>query len=696
MELAVRKDFDRVSGLLTNRTNDMRCKAILILLFYPSITWAESGFLKEVVVTATKIEQTVGSTSRAITHLGSETLNRINATHINETLQRVPGVWISRGNGQEHLTAIRSPVLTGAGSCGAFVMAQDGISIRAPGFCNVNELFESSSELASSIEVFRGPGSSIYGSNAVHGVVNVLTPGIEDGYRRLTIEAGPHDYGRIRLGTSGQSIRLDVSGTSDGGYKDESGFDQQKLLLKHNHQSDRRTITTTLSYTNLNQETAGFIRGHDAYKDSGSKRDNPNPEAYRDARSLRVLSDIAISLDRGSLHIKPYARHVEMEFLQHFLPGQAIEKNRHSSFGTQLLFNSDSWWRVGFEVEHTQGFLKETQPNPTEGSAFLVATIPVGKHYDYDVDATLAGVFATFDHPLSNQTSINGGLRFQHTKYRYDNNMLSGRTRDDGTECGFGGCRFSRPDDRSDQFSNVSPHLGFVHTTADDWQVYGQVARGFRAPQATELYRLQNAQEVSDVDAVTLDSVELGIRGDRYRWAWDVTLFAMEKDNFIFRNTDRENIDGGETSHRGIEIDATAQLSSSVKARLAMTWARHRYENNPELVDTPVKGNDIDTAPKTLGSATLIWQPSEKHELEFEWVHVGEYHTDPQNDNQYDGHDLLHVRGSWQLSTKTTFQYRIMNLTNEDYAERADFAFGSDRYFVGTPRSVYAGITIRL
>ncbi len=696
MTLAVHNDSDRVSDSSILRLNFMRRLMIFAMVTCPFLAAADIRHLDEIVVIATKTEQTIRETSRSITSIDEEMLARISATHINESLQRVPGVWISRGNGQEHLTAIRSPVLTGAGGCGAFVMAQDGISVRAPGFCNVNELFETNSELASRIEVFRGPGSSIYGSNAVHGVINVRTPMPKAQLRRMSLEAGPNDYARVRVGVSGESLRLDLSGTTDGGYKDDSGFDQQKLLLKHHHVSSDREITTTLSYTNLNQETAGFVRGDDVYKDSGIKRDNPNPEAYRDARSIRLLTDIRFPISDGTLHLKPYARHVDMTFLQHFLPGQAIEENGHTSVGMQLLFESDQSWHLGFEVEQTQGFLRETQPGPTQGSAFLVATIPAGKHYDYEVDATLAGLFATFDHDLNDQTSINGGVRYQYTRYDYDNQMLDGRTRDDGMPCGFGGCRFSRPADRDDSFSNLSPHLGFVYTLRDDVRLFGQIARGFRAPQATELYRLQNAQVTSDIDTVTLDSIELGVRGDADQLSWDISLFAMEKDNFIFRNTNRENIDDGETSHQGIEIDVAAVLSSALEARLAMTWARHRYENNPALSRDLVKGNDIDTAPRTLGSASLLWRPTERHNIELEWVHIGEYYTDPENNNEYDGHNLLHLRGKWQLNPSTTIHYRLMNLTDEDYAERADYAFGFDRYFVGTPRSVYAGVTITL
>ena len=47
-----------------------------------------------------------------------------------------------------------------AGACGAFLLLEDGFALRPPGFCNVNELFETNTEQARAIEVTRGPGSA--------------------------------------------------------------------------------------------------------------------------------------------------------------------------------------------------------------------------------------------------------------------------------------------------------------------------------------------------------------------------------------------------------------------------------------------------------------------------------------------------------------------------------------------------------
>ncbi|MFN3235751.1 MAG: TonB-dependent receptor [Pseudomonadales bacterium] len=646
--------------------------------------------LEEVVVTASRGEQSI---STVPTNIGViDDVSQIGPTHINETMQRTPGVWISRGNGQENLTAIRSPVLTGAGGCGAFLTAEDGIPLRASGFCNVNELFDANSEQAARIEVLKGPGSVWYGSNAMHGMLNIITP-MPDGKQHVSLEGGPHDYYRSRLRTSGQNWNINASLTSDGGYKHDSGFDQQKINMKLLGEIAGFSAVAALSATNLNQETAGFVQGNEVYEDRAAGRQNPNPEAYRDSQALRAYLKLNRSLDSGAeLTITPYLRATDMAFIQHFLPGQAIEENAHQSIGLQSAWEKDNL-TIGLDLEATRGELEEFQPNATTGSPFLVGTIPQGQHYDYDVDASTIALFAHYRQPLSERTELQFGARAERVRYDYDNNMLTGNTRDDGTPCGFGGCRFSRPADRDDSFTNVSPKLSLLHSFNSDHQGYVRIARGYRAPQATELYRLQGGQSVSNIDSEELDSIELGLRGDAGALGYNLALYAMNKDNFIFRDSSRTTVDNGETSHRGLEAQLFYQFNADWRGDLVFNYGRHQYENNPDLAATPISGNDIDTAPRTSGSARLLWQPQSKLNAEFEWVYLGSYYTDPQNTAKYDGHSLFNLRMSYQYNPDTKLFARLMNLADEEYAERADFAFGNDRYFVGEPASVYVGFT---
>ena len=669
-----------------------------VLVIFLLSSQSAASVLEEVVVTATRFDQQTQSLTTNIAAIDNVQLERANHTHPNEVFQRVAGVWISRGNGQESLTSIRSPVLTGAGACGAFLKAQDGIPLQASGFCNVNELFGAQSETATRIEVIKGPGSALHGSNAMHGLINIITPSISaNGDSRVHFEGGPHDYYRLKINHQQDFWRLDMSTTNDAGYKNDSGFNQQKATFKLAGNLGSFDTITAISITNLDQETAGFIQGPLAYKSAQRKRDNPNPEAFRDATTFRVHSRLNRQLASGSvLILTPYFRRIEMDFLQHFLPGQALEENGHTSFGLQTFWRNVNGEVMGFDLEQTSGYLRESQVKPTIGSSFLVATIPQGRHYDYRVDATSVAAFVHKNHELSPRTNLVLGARYEIISYDYHNKMRSGRTREDGTACGFGGCRFSRPIDRTDSFINFSPKVGITYHLSEKHQLYTRLAQGFRAPQTTELYRLQSGQSIAQIDSEALVSLELGVRGDNNFFSYDLSTYTMRKNNVIFRNTERINVDNGKTRHAGIELSLSNSFSKQVSAGLNFSLANHEYANNPTLVTSSIKSNEIDTAPRLAGSANLNWHIHENLNVEIEWVHVGKYYTDPQNTAKYEGHDLLNLRANLAMSFRWSLTARLINLTDRDYAERADFSFGNHRYFVGDPRSLYIGLRVSL
>ncbi len=174
---------------------------VTVVVVYAQATHAQDGKIEQVITVATRSEINAGAGPGAVSVLDNQELEFISHVHIQQSLLRVPGVNLHRGNGQEYLPAIRSPVLTGAGACGSFLTTEDNIPLRAAGFCNVNELFDSHSEQAERIEVLRGPGTALHGSNAMTGVINVVLP--RQPTKLVGIEAGPHDYIRLRLSGGG-------------------------------------------------------------------------------------------------------------------------------------------------------------------------------------------------------------------------------------------------------------------------------------------------------------------------------------------------------------------------------------------------------------------------------------------------------------------------------------------------------------
>ena len=150
--------------------------------------------LETVIVTASRLPASAMTLPVAWSVVDQATLERIAPQHSNQVFNRVAGAWVSRGNGQESLVSVRSPVLTGAGSCGAFMTAQDGISMRSPGFCNVNQLFDANLLQAGSVEVLKGPATVVVGSNAPHGIINLLTRRVCATPHTRSGEAGSRDY----------------------------------------------------------------------------------------------------------------------------------------------------------------------------------------------------------------------------------------------------------------------------------------------------------------------------------------------------------------------------------------------------------------------------------------------------------------------------------------------------------------------
>ncbi len=657
--------------------------------------------IAELVVTGQRREQAQLAHAGNIEHLDSRTLAAVQHQHMHELLTRVSGVWLSRGSGQENLTAIRSPVLTGAGSCGAFLFLEDGIPIRPAGFCNVNSLFEVNTEQARSIEVIRGPGNALYGSNALHGTVNVLMPMPDDERSaQASVEIGSNDFYRVGVEfpfAPATPWFASLVVADDGGFRDASGYQQGKLHAKRRWDLSQGAFTLAFTATDLDQQTAGFILGEDAYKDPTVNRSNPNPEAFRKASAQRLYGLWTRLLGNAELDIRPYLRHSDMEFLQHFLPGQPLEENGHVSAGalTTVAFERPTHRTiVGLDVEWSDMFLKQSQDSPTQGSPFLMETRPQGQHYDYDVTATGLAAYVQSDLVIDDRLTIGVGLRLDYLSYNYNNRMLTGNTRDDGTVCGFGGCLYSRPADRSDSFTNLAPKISLNYRFSEMGSVYASLSRGFRAPQATELYRLQSGQEVADLDSERVDAVEIGVRNIRQRLALELSLFAMQKRDSVYRDADGFNVTGGRSKHRGIEFSVDWQLATDWALSIDASYARHTY--NFDVVasrgEAFVSGRDVDTAPRWLGSMELQYQPSERVDLGLQWTSIGKYYLDAENRHSYPGHSIAYLRAGIRLTQQWRVIFRLNNIADRDIADRADFAFGNYRYFPGRGRELFAEI----
>jgi outer membrane receptor protein involved in Fe transport len=382
--------------------------------------------------------------------------------------------------------------------------------------------------------------------------------------------------------------------------------------------------------------------------------------------------------------VKPYLRRSEMDFTQHFVFPEALEKNGHNSGGVQGLVSRDDFgwgsWKAGAEGEWANAWTKEWQEKPSTPSS------PQGVHYDYDVGMQTAALWQELTLHLSDSLDTQVGVRADRVLYDYNNRTVNGASG-----------KFMRPDDRNDGFSLLSPRVGLIYTDRFDDEWYASASTANRAPQTAELYRLQGAQKSADIGEEVADGGEIGWRGSLEQGGattqWNVTLFDMHKDHVIIRNPTSVLSDDAQTQHRGVEISVQQDWASGWFAAVAATYAEHRYNSDVFDRSVSIDGNMIDTAPRTLGSVQAGWQQSAMR-IELEWQHVGSYYLNPEDTFAYEGHNLLNLRGQYRVANDWTVFARLMNLTGQEYAERADvtaFPVVEPRYFVGQPRSLYLG-----
>ena len=619
----------------------------------------------------------------------AETIAKISADHPAELLNVVPGVNIQLNSGQEHLVSVRSPVLSGGAGQGSFLILQNGVPTRSPAFGNVNMLFEPHYEVADVVEVVRGPASAKYGSNAVHGLINFIQPDASD-VSVFELNASASTLGRYKsdILASSDTGYVAVSLMDDQGWRDDTSVGQQKVTARQAFSLGQWDATAWASYTNLNQETAGYIGGYKAYRDRDQAEQNENPEAFRDAKFAMGAIRFERTVDEVQFSVTPYARWQEMEFRQHFLPYKGYEENDSSAIGVMSdvsIERERSYWRFGGMLDFASGSLLETQPEPF-GFFPGDSRFPVGVHYDYTVDTFAAALWGEYGRELFPDVMMVAGLRVETHDYDYTTRAPAGIRG-----------RFNIPDDRSDTFDLVTPKLGFIWDDAiGEVDLYLNFARGQRAPQASDLYRLQSQQVVGQVKSETLDSVEFGGRGSALsgRLNFDVAAYAMTKDNFFFRDADGLNVPNGETDHIGVELMADYALTERVSLSGNVSWSEQTY-----AFDRPsngiVDGNRIDTAPEWLADLSISWQATDKLELDARAEFVGEYFTDEAASNTYNGHTLFSLRGAYSVSEQLEAFVLIRNLFDLKYADRADFAFGNARYFQGEPMNATFGIRSR-
>jgi len=146
------------------------------------------------VTTASKEPEQVWQTPAAIYVLTQDDIRRSGATTIPELLRLVPGVEVARIDSDHWAVGVRG---FGGEFSKSLLVLIDGRSVYSPLFAGVYwQVQDTLLEDVDRIEVIRGPGGTIWGANAVNGIINIITKNAKDTHGALaSLGGGDIDQG---------------------------------------------------------------------------------------------------------------------------------------------------------------------------------------------------------------------------------------------------------------------------------------------------------------------------------------------------------------------------------------------------------------------------------------------------------------------------------------------------------------------
>lgn len=658
----------------------------------------------------TVITGTVGGKKRNET---SSTINSLSAKEVETTrpahpaglLNRLPGVHVSQLSAEGHGMAIRQPISTRP----MYLYLEDGIPTRATGFFNHNALYEVNIPQSGGIEVLKGPGNALFGSDAIGGVVNVFTkappakPTVEAtleggsfGWRRALISAG------TRRGTN--AIRGDLNLTRSAGSRDNSPYKRVSATI-------RGDLVAPFSWMSKSLVTATRVSQFDVptisdslYK--ASSRFNSAPIAFRDVEAVRISNSLEKSQTSTVWSITPYTRYNSMSLIpswQLSYDPQIWDQSNYSvglsSKVRRTLDRIHTTITSGLELDYSPGkfradqILLDTTYASTTIPMHFASYRPGANHYDYAVTYQAASPFVQAEMLLFQRIRVDAGVRMDYSTYRYSTHLSPLDT---------GSHRI--PESMNISFRRMSPKLGLSADIGGGHNFYGSVRHGFRAPSQGQLFQQNSADNTTSLKPVTSSSYEIGFRGVIGPWAdYSISAYDMMIRNDIVSyrtplNT-TEATNAGRTSHRGLELAIGFTPADDLAISLSSTVTRQKYITWDPSSTVSYGGNLIEMAPASLHNIVISYSPVQLRggRLSAEVSSMGDYYMDPANTRKYGGHSLVHLHGNYPVNGYVEAFTRISNLGNRRHAETATFnAFQGAQFGPGTGRNFTLGARIRM
>lgn len=599
--------------------------------------------------------------------------------NVKDVLEYVPGVIAQHRMGDDARLSIRGSGLSRNYGNRGILLLIDGIPLNTSD--GLMDLFEVDPGAYRHVEVFKGGNALRYGSNALGGAINLVTPtGAERSPLDARIDLGSFGYVKGQASTGGVSGNLDyfatVSAQRIDGYREHSNGSAIRGNLNIGYRIAPGVETRFYVYgATTEQRIPGEVSKAQAL---GSPR-SANPgwvaqDQQRNVDSVRVANKTMLALgstklELGAFYNNRHVKHPIFQWLDFTVDDyggfvRAVDDRSLGGLRNRLI--------LGVNLQNgtidTQQFVN--LPGAVKGA--LAASM-----VDKSSNLSFYGEDSLFVRP---DLALIAGVQYLHAV----------RDRRD---------RFLSNGDQSGRrtFELWSPKFGILWEPKADVQLFGNISRSAEVP----------SYDANVITAVNLrpqraTTYEIGTRGRSGGFAWDVSVYRAEVRDELqclttgpFAACSLINVD--RTVHQGIEagVDGNIQLSASgdrLAFNAAYTYNDFKFDNDARYRDNRLPG-----VPEHYLRAELLYKHASGLYAgpNLEWSPKS-YFADNANSLSVDPFALLNLKAGFDAGRNWSVYVEGRNLTDKRYlstvAVSGTATPGAEVFNPGIGRAVFGGV----
>ena len=684
-----------------------------------------TGNLNQVVITANREAVLRTDAPVAISKLSPTLIHETKPILITELINKVPGVVMLNYNNEQHAMSIRQPM----GTSPYFLYLEDGLPMRPMGVFNHNTLIEMNVFSVSSIEVVKGPASSLYGPEAVGGAINFITHrATAMPTAKLGLQADQWGYRRVQYaagGTIGKKLGVYVSGF-EGRQRDAwqtySDYDKSSVSIRLDYAlSEKTTLTATFAGNEYDSDMAGSVDSTAFYNREYTSTTDFTYRKVHSQRTRFTATHQWSAMNETSLTLAYRDNYIEQvpNYGIRWTTGSStatVERNRNTSYSKVALLQHRLKFKF-LDARLLTGGIIDLSPadywayridlaaqlrpdGRSAGKYTIVEERPDVYLANYDAKLKNYAAYSQFEINPVERLKLTLGLRYDKMSFDYQNYL----------DASMG----------SKSYEQFTPKIGATFDLLNDKGLYANYSEGFAPPGLTSIFRRRtNATPGNEfyynLKPARFTNFEIG------GWAalfeskvyLDVSAYQMlgRKELLSVRQPDNstEQQSAGKTLHQGIEYGVTYTPNNELFFRFGGTNAIHRFEdfdlsNRTTDKVKNVDGKDMPQAPRWIANSEVTYKPEyiKGFRIALEWQRISPWYEDQVNNSKYDDPGFLGLKGVSYLNLRAGYNWKglelfsnIMNLTNELYAHsatRGNATTDRTAYTPAAPRTFVFGV----